>query len=84
MFVVYHRGNTLMHYRIVDWHEVVHYADKVWVPDVRGFMFASWCSMGREKTRPRLEHMFLASAKPRNQAVTCLFCLDLRAGARSG
>jgi hypothetical protein len=73
-----------MHYRVKDIHGVVHYADKVWMPEVHGHLFAAWCDLGQEKSTPPPEECWTMSATPRNQAVTCFFCLHLRHGARRG
>lgn len=72
-----------MHYRGVDEHGVIHYVDKQWSPLTKKQVFAPWCGVQRDW--PELwRREGIAQARPRNQAVTCLFCLYLRAGARSG
>lgn len=73
-----------MHYRAIDAFNVVHYAEKVYYVAVAGTLFAPWCEFGREKVRPPMERCLLGPARPRNQAVTCFFCLHLRHGARRG
>jgi len=73
-----------MHYRVVDAFKVVHYADKTYYADVAGHLFVPWCESGQRKVRPPLERCLLGPASPRNQPVTCFFCLHLRFGARRG
>jgi hypothetical protein len=73
-----------MHPRVKDKHDVVHYADKVWVTEVAQAMYAPWCKLGRERVRPPPKDCMRDAAVPRNQAVTCFFCLHLRHGVRSG
>jgi hypothetical protein len=73
-----------MHYRAIDAFKVVHYVDKVFYADVAGTLFAPWCELGQRKIRPPMDKCLLELARPRNQAVTCFFCLYLRHGVRRG
>lgn len=72
-----------MHYRNIDSYGIVHYADKLFYAHPPLYAFAAWCVLTQQRVRPPRSQCY-PKAEPRNQAVTCLFCLHLRYGARNG